>query len=82
MEDQQRRLLDQRARLDTDNKTINNKLQGLVGKIASLEHQMKSIPQQIPLSTTEQGGTIDKAKADLFSLERQLHGLRAKYTLE
>ena len=81
LEDQQRRLLDQRASFDTNTKTINNQLQGLVGKIASLEHQMKSIPQQIPLSTTEQGGTIDKAKADLFSLERELHGLRAKYTV-
>ncbi len=81
LEDQQRRLLDQRAHLDSENKTINNQLQGLLGKVASLEHQMKSIPRQIPLSTTEQGGTIDKAKADLFSLERELHGLRAKYTL-
>ncbi len=81
LEDQQRRLLDQRAHMDTNNKTNNNKLQGLVGKVASLKHQMKSIPQQIPLSTTEQGGTIDKAKSDLFSLERELHGLRAKYTL-
>ena len=81
LEDQQRRLLDQRAHLDTNNKTNNNKLQGLAGKVASIKHQMQSIPQQIPLSTTEQGGTIDKAKSDLFSLERQLHGLRAKYTL-
>ena len=29
LEDQQRRLLDQRALLDSENKTINNQLQGL-----------------------------------------------------
>ncbi len=78
--DQQRRFLDQRAVLDTNHKTINNKLQGLRGKVTSLEAQMKTVPETIPLSTTEAGGMLDKAKADLFSLKRQEQGLLAKYT--
>ena len=71
LEDQQRRLLDQRSHLDTNNKTNTTQLQGLVSKIASLEAQMKTIPALIPLSTTEAGGMLAKAKAELFTLKRQ-----------
>ena len=80
IEDQQRRLLDQRSDLDAHHKTINNQLQGLVGKISSLEVQMKTIPEQIPLTTTEGGGMLSKAKADLFTLRRQKQALLARYT--
>ena len=78
--DQQRRLLDQRAHLDTNHKTINNQLQGLVGKIKSLDSQLEAVPVHIPLSTTEAGGNLAKAKADLFKLKRQEQTLLTKYT--
>jgi len=80
LEDQQRRLLDQRARLDGDYKTIKNKLEGLVGKIASLDGHMKTILDNIPVSTVTEGGNLEKAKADLFALKRQEHELLTKYT--
>ncbi|WP_454065114.1 GumC family protein [Candidatus Nitrospira salsa] len=80
LEDQQRRLLDQRSQLDTNNKTIKNQLQGLVGRISSLTDQMKTVSKRIPLSTTEGGGMVAKAKADLFALRRQEQGLLARYT--
>ncbi len=80
LEDQQRRLLDQRSQLDTNHKSINNQLQGLQGKIISLETQMKTLPEQIPLSTTEAGGMMSKAKDDLFELNRRKQALLSKYT--
>jgi len=80
LEDQQRRLLDQRSHFDTNNKTITTQLQGLVGKVASLEAQMKTVPALIPLSTTEAGGMLAKAKAELFTLKRQKQSLLIKYT--
>ena len=80
LEDQQRRLLDQRSHLDTNNKTNTTQLQGLVSKIASLEAQMKTIPALIPLSTTEAGGMLARAKAELFTLKRRKQSLLIKYT--
>lgn len=80
LEDQQRRLLDQRSHLDMNNKTMTTQLQGLLGKIASLETQMKTVPALIPLSTTEAGGMVAKAKSELFTLKRQRQGLLIKYT--
>ncbi len=80
IEDQQRRLLDQRSHLDVNHKSINNQLQGLVGKVSSLEAQMETVPQTVPLSTTEGGGMLAKAKAELFGLKRQKQALLAKYT--
>ena len=78
--EQQSRLLDQRARLDSDYKTIKNQLQGLEGKIASLDTQMKTILETIPVSTVEEGGNLEKAKADLFALKREEQKLLTKYT--
>jgi uncharacterized protein involved in exopolysaccharide biosynthesis len=80
LEGQQQRLLDQRSRLDTNHQTIKNQLHGLESKALSLESQMKTIPEQIPLSTTEGAGLLDKAKAALFDLKRQEQGLLSKYT--
>jgi len=78
--EQQRRLLDQRSSLDRDYKTIKNQLQGLAGKIASLDSQMKTILENIPVSTVEEGGNLEKAKADLFALKREEQKLLTKYT--
>ncbi len=78
--EQQRRLLDQRARLDSDYKTTKNQLQGLEGKIASIDNQMKTILKNIPVSTVEEGGNLEKAKADLFALKREEQKLLTKYT--
>ena len=78
--EQQTRLLNQRAILDTDYKTIKNQLQGLVGKIASLDTQMKTILENIPISTVEEGGNLEKAKADLFALKREEQKLLTRYT--
>lgn len=80
LEDQQRRLLDQRAHLDSAYNTIKNQLQGLEGKIASLDGHMKTILDNIPVSTVEEGGNLEKAKTDLFGLKRQEHELLTKYT--
>jgi len=78
--EQQSRLLDQRARLDSDYKTSKNQLQGLDGKIASFDNQMKTILENIPVSTVEEGGNLEKAKDDLFALKREEQKLLTKYT--
>ena len=78
--EQQSRLLDQRASLDSNYKDIKNKLQGLAGKIASLDTQMKTILEKIPVATVEEGGDLEKAKADLFALKREEQKLLTKYT--
>ena len=78
--EQQSRLLDQRASLDSDYKTIKNQLQGLEGKIASLDNQMETILENISVSTVEEGGNLEKAKADLFALKREEQKLLTKYT--
>ena len=78
--EEQTRLLDQRAHLDDNYKSIKNQLQGLAGKIASLDSQMKTILENIPVSTVEEGGDLEKAKADLFALKREEQKLLTKYT--
>jgi uncharacterized protein involved in exopolysaccharide biosynthesis len=78
--EQQSRLLNQRADLDSRNKTIKNQLQGLEGKIASLDKQMKTILDNIPVSTVEEGGNLEKAKAELFALKREEQKLLTRYT--
>ena len=78
--EQQGRFLNQRAQLDSDYKTIKNQLQGLEGKIASLDTQMETILENIPVSTVEEGGNLEKAKADLFNLKREERKLLTKYT--
>jgi uncharacterized protein involved in exopolysaccharide biosynthesis len=78
--EQQRRLLDQKALLDSDYKRIKNQLQGLAGKITSLDAQMKSVLENIPVSTVEEGGNLEKAKDDLFALKREEQKLLTKYT--
>lgn len=78
--EEQSRLLDQRTRLDSDYKTIKNQLQGLESKIASLDTQMKAVLANIPISTVEEGGNLEKAKAELFALKRKEHELLTKYT--
>jgi uncharacterized protein involved in exopolysaccharide biosynthesis len=77
---QQSRLLDQRAILDSDYKTIKNQLQGLEGKIASLDTQMETILENISVSSVEEGGNLEKAKADLFTLQRREQELLTRYT--
>ena len=76
----QSRLLNQRTNLDSDYKLIKNQLQGLAGKIVSLDGQMKAILENIPVSTVEEGGNLEKAKADLFALKREEQKLLTKYT--
>lgn len=78
--DQQRRLLDQRTQLDNHYKAIKNKLRGMTGKLASLESQMNAILESIPVTTVEEGGNLEKAKADLFALKREEQKLLTKYT--
>jgi uncharacterized protein involved in exopolysaccharide biosynthesis len=78
--EQQTRLLDQRADLDSQYKTIKNQLQGLQGKIASLDNQMNTILKNIPVSSVEEGGNLEKAKADLFALKRREQELLTRYT--
>ena len=78
--EQQSRLLDQRAQMDSEYKTIKNQLQGLAGKITSLDSQMKTILESIPVSTVEEGGNLEKAKDDLFALKREEQKLLTKYT--
>ena len=78
--EQQTRLLNQRATLDSNYKKIKNELQGLSGKIASLDTQMKTILENIPVSTIEEGGNLEKAKNDLFALKREEQKLLTKYT--
>ncbi len=78
--DQQARLLDQRAVLDSNNKTIEHELQGLASKVTSLESQMKVIPKNVRLSTSEGTGMLSKAKSDLFALKRREQELLTRYT--
>ncbi|MEX2493180.1 MAG: hypothetical protein WD425_15615 [Nitrospirales bacterium] len=78
--EQQGRLLNQRSQLDSSYKSIKNQLRGLEGKIASLDSQMKTILENIPVSSVEEGGNLEKAKADLFALKREEQKLLTKYT--
>ena len=78
--EQQNRLLDQRASLDSTYKKIKNELQGLKGKITSLDTQMETVLENIPVSIVEEGGNLEKAKADLFALKREEQNLLTKYT--
>ncbi len=78
--EEQTRLLNQRASLDDAYRTIKNQLQGLTGKIAALDTQMKTILENIPISKVEEGGNLEKAKADLFALKREEQNLLTKYT--
>ncbi len=78
--EQQSRFLDQRAGLDSEYKTNKNRLQGLAGKTASLDAQMKTILENIPVSTVEEGGNLEKAKAELFALKREEQKLLTRYT--
>ena len=41
---------------------------------------MKTILENIPVSTVEEGGNLEKAKADLFALKREEQKLLTKYT--
>ena len=50
------------------------------GKIASLDNQMKTILKNIPVSSVEEGGNLEKAKADLFALKRREQELLTRYT--
>lgn len=77
--EQQGRLLDQRSELDSRLKAIKNQLQGLEGKIASLDVQMSAILDSIPVDTVEEGGQLEKAKSELFALKREEQKLLTKY---
>ena len=74
------RLLDQRADWDTEFKKIKNEIQGLVSKNFILKSQMKTVPQTIPLTTTEGEGVLKQAREELFELKRQEQSLLGKYT--
>ena len=78
--EQQGRLLNQRVLLDSNYKLSKNKLQGLAGKISSLDGQMEAILGNIPVSTVAEGGNLEKAKADLFVLKREEQRILTKYT--
>ena len=78
--EQQGRLLNQRVLLDSNYKLSKNKLQGLAGKISSLDGQMEAILRNIPVSTVAEGGNLEKAKADLFVLKREEQRILTKYT--
>ncbi|MGD9851744.1 MAG: GumC family protein [Nitrospirales bacterium] len=82
IEDQQKRLLDQRTQMDTSYKLTKNQIQGLQSRIQSIEAQMKTIPKEMALSRTETEGTLAKAKADLFELRRKEQNLLTRYTDE
>ena len=41
---------------------------------------MKTILENIPVATVEEGGDLEKAKADLFALKREEQKLLTKYT--
>jgi polysaccharide biosynthesis protein PslE len=82
IEDQQKRLLDQRTQMDTNYKLAKNQIQGLQSKILSLEAQMRTVPKEMALSRTETEGTLAKAKADLFELRRKEQNLLTRYTEE
>ena len=82
IEDQQKRLLDQRTQMDTSYKLTKNQIQGLQSRILSIETQMKTIPKEMALSRTETEGTLAKAKADLFELRRKEQNLLTRYTPE
>lgn len=82
IEDQQKRLLDQRTQMDTSYKLNKNQMEGLQSRIQSVEAQMKTIPKEMELSQTETEGTLAKAKADLFALKRQEQNLLTRYTSE
>ncbi len=73
-------LLEQRQDLDTTLKSVQNEIQGLSTKIASLTQQMKMIPKEIPLSTVdERRDIIDYTKRELLTLQRKEHELSGKY---
>lgn len=78
--EQQGRLLDQRAELDSRHKTIKNQLQGLSGKIASIDQQMDAILDSISVAKVEEGGNLEKAKEELFILRREEQRLLTRYT--
>ena len=79
-ENQQQRLLNQRIALDTSLKTGKNQVEGLKSKIRSLESQMDSVLKNIPVTTVQKGGNLEKAKADLFDLKRKEQELLTRYT--
>lgn len=79
--DQKRLLLQQKNDLDTSLKTAQNHLQGLNGKLSSLQNQIKAIPERIPLSSVSgRQGILERAKAELLELHRKEGAVVAKYT--
>lgn len=74
-------LLHQRSELEISLKRAQNNIQGLNGKLISLERQLEDIPENLPRSSvTEREAVIERAKADLFDLRRQEQAVSAKYT--
>ena len=79
--EQQRLLLVQRGDLYSSLNSIQNEMQGMRSKVSSLNRQMKSVPEQIPLSTvTVKEGLMDSGKSQLLELQRQEQELLARYT--
>ncbi|WP_447968798.1 GumC family protein [Nitrospira sp. M1] len=80
LKEHQQRLLNQKADLDMEYKKIKHQIHGLRSKGISLESQLQTIPQTIPLSSTQGDSVLKKAQEDLFDLQRQEQNLLGKYT--
>ena len=73
-------LLEQRQQLDATLKSIQNNIQSISAKMASLHQQIKTIPKEIPISMVdERSDIIGYTKRELFTLQRKEHELSAKY---
>ncbi len=74
-------LLSQRRNLDSKLKTIEGERHGLQGKVVSLKHQIKNIPEVVSLATVteEQHRIIDEAKSRLLALQLEEQELLVKY---
>ncbi len=78
--DEKRLLLEQQQQLDTKLKAAQNEIQGFKTKIASLTTQLRTIPEEIPLSmVNEKRLMIDETKRELLDLRRKEQELSGKY---
>lgn len=78
--DEKRLLLEQRQQMDTKLKAVQNEIQGLMTKIASLTKQLKTLPEEIPLSmVSKKSLMIDDTKKELLDLRRKEQELSGRY---
>ena len=79
--EQQQLLLRQRGALATSLNKIQNEIEGLKSKVASLDRQMQEIPERIPLSTTTDRQRLrESGRSQLLELQRQEQELLTRYT--